>query len=376
MIVPTYNENDNLDELVKRVSLACASSSLEVEMVIVDDNSPDGTGAHAEELAKGSNLKVVHRSGKLGLSSAVLEGVKVATGDVIVIMDADLSHPPEKIPEMVEKISSGRAQVVIGSRYVEGGSVENWPFTRRFVSKSATLLARGLTKVKDPMSGFIALKKSVIEGVSLNPVGYKIGLEILVKGRYERVVEVPIHFANRKAGKSKLGGVEVLKYLDHAIMLYEHKKPWLSKYLKFSAIGGVGALINTGVLWVAKEGFSVYYLWAAVLGFCVASTTNYLMNRHWTFRSRQAISGQYVQFLLVSVCGLLLNLAILKGIVEGAMPALGIREDRASIYLVVANLIAIFVVSIFNFFANSLWTFRADTKHMRERLSRRRREPE
>lgn len=369
MIVPTYNEKDNLEELAKRVTDACSTHALPVEVIVVDDNSPDGTGDYAEELSKKFPLRVLHREGKLGLSSAVLEGIKLAKGDLIVVMDADLSHPPERIPDMVGKITSGEAEIVIGSRYIPGGSVENWPVTRRFVSKSATILARGLTKVKDPMSGFLAFRKSVVDGVSLNPVGYKIGLEILVKGKYTKVAEVPIHFANRKAGKSKLGGSEVFKYVDHVIMLYEHRKPWLAKYLKFSLIGGIGALINTGVLWVAKEGFSVYYLWAAVLGFCVASTSNYVMNRYWTFRSKERIPGQYVQFLLVSVCGLMINLAILKGIVEGAMPALGIHEDKASIYLVIANLIAIFVVSIFNFFANSLWTFSADTKHMRKRNS-------
>ena len=371
MIVPTYNERDNLDELVRRVIDACKGNGLDVEIVIVDDNSPDGTGARAEELAKDYPVRVVHRTGKLGLSSAVLEGVKTARDSVIVVMDADLSHPPEKIPEMVAKITSGEAQIVIGSRYIPGGGVENWPVRRRFVSKIATLLARGLTKVKDPMSGFLAFQRSVVDGAPLNPVGYKVGLEILVKGNYSKVAEVPIHFANRKAGKSKLGGTEVMKYVDHVIMLYEHRKPWLSRYLKFSVIGGIGALINTAVLWIAKEGFSVYYLWAAVLGFCVASTSNYILNRYWTFRSKSGIPGQYVQFLLVSICGLLINLAILKGIVEDAMPALGIHEDKASIYLVVANLIAIFVVSIFNFFANSLWTFEADTRHMRKRRSRR-----
>ncbi len=367
MIVPTYNERDNLEPLIQRIVTAAKTAALDVEIVIVDDNSPDGTGDRAMSLAKVYPVRLVRRPGKLGLSSAVLDGAAQAEGDIVVVMDADLSHPPEKIPEMVEKISKGEAEVVIGSRYVPGGSVENWPLRRRLVSKTATLLARGLTKVKDPMSGFIAFRKSVIDGVKLNPVGYKVGLEILVKGRYSKVVEVPIHFANRRAGKSKLGGTEVVKYVDHVIMLYEHRKPWLAKYLKFSFIGGIGAIINTGVLWVAKEGFSVYYLWAAVLGFCVASTSNYIMNRHWTFRSKGGIPGQYVQFLLVSVCGLLINLAILKGIVEGAMPALGIHEDKASLYLVVANLIAIFIVSIFNFFANSLWTFGADTRHMRKR---------
>ena len=360
--MPTYNETENLDELVRRVQQACSSAGLQVEIVIVDDDSPDGTGTRAEELAKTQNLKVVHRSGKLGLSSAVLEGFKVASGSVLVVMDADLSHPPEKIPEMVSKIDSGEADVVVGSRYIKGGSVENWPITRRIISKGATLLARWLTKVKDPMSGFFALKRSVIEGVVLDPVGYKIGLEILVKGKYSKAVEVLIHFADRKAGKSKLGGGEYLRYIDHVILLYEYRKPWLSKYIKFSAVGLVGAIINSAVLWTANEIFFVYYLWAAVLAFCVAATSNYYMNRRWTYRSKGSMPKQYSQFLAVSICGLVLNLIILKGIVDGAMPALDIGKDSASLYLVASNLVAIFVVSIFNFFANSFWTFRHETR--------------
>lgn len=361
-MVPTYNEKENLDELVRRVQQACSSAGLSAEIVIVDDNSPDGTGARAEEIAKTENLKVVHRSGKLGLSSAVLEGFKAASGSILVVMDADLSHPPEMIPEMVSKIESGEADVVVGSRYVKGGSVENWPFTRRIISKGATLLARWLTKVKDPMSGFFALKRSVVEGVPLDPVGYKIGLEILVKGKYTKAVEVPIHFADRKAGKSKLGGGEYLRYIDHVILLYEYRKPWLSKYIKFSAVGLVGAIINSIVLWTAIEVFFFYYLSAAVLAFCVAATSNYYMNRRWTYRSKGSLPRQYPQFFAVSICGLVLNLVILKGIVDNAMPLLDIGKDKASLYLVAANLVAIFVVSIFNFFVNSLWTFRHETR--------------
>ncbi len=331
-------------------------------MVIVDDGSPDGTGSLADELSKSFAMKVVHRKGKLGLSSAVLEGFAAATAPVLVVMDADLSHPPEKIPEMVEKITSGQADVVVGSRYIKGGSVEDWPVSRRIISKGATLMARWLTKVKDPMSGFFALKRSVIEGVTLNPVGYKIGLEILVKGRYDKAVEVPIRFYNRKSGQSKLKGSEYLKYLDHVILLYEYRKPWLAKYLKFSAIGALGALINTAVLWTANEVFFVFYLWAAVIAFCVASTSNYALNRKWTYRSNGKMSKQYTQFLLVSASGLMMNLVVLWAIVDNAMPLLGLEKDKASLYLVIANLIAIVLVGLFNFFANSLWTFRKDMK--------------
>ena len=238
--------------------------------------------------------------------------------------------------------------------------MENWPFYRKLVSKGATMLAKGLTKVKDPMSGFFALRRSVIGGIDLDPVGYKIGLEILVKGKYDRVVEVPITFADRKAGKSKLGGSVYLKYIDHCLRLYEHNRPWLARYIKFAFIGGIGTLINLAILWTSVEEFFVHYLWAAVLAFVIADTNNFIWNRWWTFRSKGKVHGQYSQFLLVSIDGLMLNLIILKSIVEDLMPALGIQEDRASLYLVFAQIIAIFLVSVFNFIANSLWTFHAD----------------
>lgn len=361
-MIPTYNEKPNLRELVSRVDAACRERNMQVEIVIVDDNSPDGTGALADELAGEFNVKVIHRAGKLGLSTAVLEGFDVATGDILVVMDADLSHPPEKVPELAEKIASGDTQMAIGSRYTEGGEVENWPLHRRLVSKGATLLAKGLTKVKDPMSGFFAVKRSVVEGVELDPVGYKIGLEILVKGGCEKVVEVPITFADRKAGKSKLGASVYLKYIDHCLRLYEHNRPWLARYIKFAFIGGIGALINLAVLWTSVEVFFVHYLWAAVLAFVVADTNNFIWNRWWTFRSKGKVHVQYSQFLLVSIDGLMLNLIILKTIVEDIMPALSIQEDRASMYLVLAQIVAIFIVSVFNFIANSLWTFHADVK--------------
>ena len=347
---------------MRRTNVACASAGIQVEMVIVDDNSPDGTGQLAEELGAKYKVKVIHRAGKLGLSTAVMEGFAAASGAILVVMDADMSHPPEKIPEMVSRIEHAGADMVIGSRYVKGGHVENWPAHRRIISKGATLLARGLTKVKDPMSGFMALRREVIEGVTLNPIGYKIGLEILVKGKISKIDEVPITFADRKAGKSKLGTSVTLKYIDHCIRLYEHKKPWLARYIKFAFIGGIGTLINLALLWVAVEIFFVHYLWAATLAFVVADTNNFIWNRWWTFRSKGKIRFQYPQFLLVSLDGLMLNLILLKTLVEDLMPALGIGEDRASLFLIVDQVIAIFLVSLFNFFANSLWTFSEDVK--------------
>ncbi len=361
MIVPTYNEKDNIGELVQRI----AKASPEAEVVIVDDNSPDGTSDNARELAKSFRVKVITRTGKLGLSSAVMEGFAAASGDILVVMDADLSHPPEKIPELVKKIESGEAELAFGSRHVEGGSIENWPFYRKLVSKGAALLARGLTKVKDPMSGFFALKRSVIDGVALDPVGYKIGLEILVKGKYSKVVEVPIRFANRKAGKSKLGGSEMLRYIDHVSMLYEHRRFWLGKYLKFAFIGGIGALINLAIFWVAHEIFFVEPFWAIVVAFLVADTNNYIWNRLWTFKSKGQIKLQYPQFLIVSLIGLLLNEILFAAFADHLLPALEITNDKASIIFVMVQGLCILIISVFNFLANSAWTFRHDIRRQR-----------
>ena len=363
--MPTYNEKDNIDELVQRILSACHIAGVDVEIVIVDDNSPDGTGRYAEELAKAHKMKVLHRAGKLGLSSAVIEGFAAASGDILVVMDADLSHPPEKIPEMVSKIESGEAEFVLGSRYVKGGSVENWPLHRRIISKGATLFARPVTRVKDPMSGFFALKRSVIQGAKLDPVGYKIGLEVMVKGNVTKVVEVPIHFANRKAGKSKLGGGEMLRYIDHVTRLYEHKRFWLAKYLKFALIGGIGTIINLAIFWALLEMGNVEYHVAAAIAFVVADTNNFIWNRWWTFRSKEKPATRYVQFLVISLIGLGLNQAFLTVLVDHVMPGIGVLRDRASFYKVVSQAIAIFIVSLYNFAANSLWTFRSDVKNQK-----------
>ena len=214
IILPTYNEAENLPELIERIETALKGHLFEI--IVVDDNSPDGTADVAVELnRKYGNIRVLRRRGKLGLASAILDGVNMANGNVIVVMDADLQHPPELLPRLVEKMEEGY-HVVIASRYVNGGGVEGWSFWRKLISKGAIFLAHLLLpetrKVKDVTSGYFVLKKDVLEGVRLNPVGYKLLLEVLVKGRYSKVVEVPYIFKPRKKGKSKLGFNEIFNY--------------------------------------------------------------------------------------------------------------------------------------------------------------------
>ncbi|MCL5038159.1 MAG: polyprenol monophosphomannose synthase [Chloroflexi bacterium] len=223
VIVPTYNELEGLPRLVSTIFDVTGGAGLDAEMVIVDDNSPDGTGDLADKLALEKPITVVHRAGKLGLSSAVMEGFEASKGDIIIVTDADLSHDVGIIPQMVEMIEKGEAQVVVGSRYIKGGGIKNWPLVRFIISRGAILLSRGVTGVTDSMSGFFAIHRSVIDGAELSAIGYKIGLEIFVKGKYDKVKEIPYVFVNRAEGRSKLSKGEFINYLKHLKELYSWK---------------------------------------------------------------------------------------------------------------------------------------------------------
>lgn len=220
IVIPTYNERENITTLLARIFGVLKDAGIDGEVVVVDDNSPDGTGALLEDLKREMpNLFVLHRAGKLGLSSAALEGFAVAKGEVLAVMDADLSHPPEKLPEMFRAIESGAADMVIGSRYIPGGKIIGWGWYRKMLSWGATQLSRPFTKIHDTMTGYFMVRRSCIaddmaKGV-FNPRGFKILLEILVKGKCKNVKEVPIVFVNRTAGKSKNGPREIFAYLKN-----------------------------------------------------------------------------------------------------------------------------------------------------------------
>ncbi len=213
IVVPTYNEAEGLRQFVVAAFAVLEAHGITAEMVIVDDNSPDGTGEIADTLAQRYNLRVLHRPGKLGLASAVVDGFRFASGNILGIMDADLSHAPEALPRMLKALQGSGADLAVGSRYIPGGGTEGWPLKRRITSLVACYLARPFTSVRDATSGFLLFRREVVEGVSLNPIGFKIGLEIIAKGRYNSCVEVPYTFRDRLAGKSKFGRREVASYL-------------------------------------------------------------------------------------------------------------------------------------------------------------------
>jgi dolichol-phosphate mannosyltransferase len=220
LVIPTYNEAENIPTIIDKIFDILRHNSLDGEVIIVDDDSPDRTWEIAEKLTTKYNIKVLRRVNKRGLSSAVIDGFSVAKGDIIGVMDADLSHPPEKIPELLQPIISNKSDIAIGSRYIDGAQIESWPLGRKISSRIASLAVRGLTRVRDPMSGFFFFRKGVIEGIELSPKGFKIGLQIIVKGKYSNTTEVPINFRDRKHGHSKLGFRVVLHDFFHISKLY------------------------------------------------------------------------------------------------------------------------------------------------------------
>lgn len=218
VVLPTYNERACLETLSPRIAVALRP--LRSEVIVVDDNSPDGTGAYVEGLASEGLWRLIRRPGLQGLASAVLLGFREARGEVVVVMDADGSHPPERIPRLVAPVLAGRAEFALATRFAPGGSDEGLRGLRRVVSSAATALARPLTPVSDPMSGFFAVRRSILERGPLAPIGYKIALEVLVKCRPEPIVEVPFVFERRLAGESKLGYRQIVAYVQHLKRLY------------------------------------------------------------------------------------------------------------------------------------------------------------
>ena len=223
IIIPTYKERNNLTPLVTRLYNAVPKTT---QVLIIDDNSNDGSIDVINSLSKTyPNLKLITRTSDRGLSSAVLHGFDIANGDVLVCMDADLQHPPEQVPSLIHSLEN--CQFAIGTRYASSQSIDkNWPLYRRVISTFARLLARPLTPLSDPMTGFFAVKKQVYNNCkTYNKTGFKICLEIYVKAGVVSHAEVPIVFGVRTEGESKLSGKVVIGYVLHLLDLYLYSMP-------------------------------------------------------------------------------------------------------------------------------------------------------
>lgn len=351
IIVPTYNERDNVALLIERVHTAL--SRFNYQLLFIDDDSKDGTADLARSFSKEFPVDVVVRKDKRGLASAVVDGLSYAKGEIIGVIDADLQHPPEVLPELIGKINDG-ADVVIASRYVKGGGCEGWGLTRRIISKIAVsiahLLLPSVRQVKDPMTGFFMFRREVVDNAHLNPTGFKILLEILVEGKYQTIAEVPFMFKTRGMGESKLTSRQQIDYLRHVYSLMKRSGELL-RFIKFIAVGFSGIVVNEGLLWLLVTFNGMPPSLASPIAIEASIISNFLLNNFFTFSDRRSKTlwgtiNNLLRFNLVTIVGLGLNWGILW-----------IFSDILGVHYLIANLFGIAAAALTNYFLSNHWAW-------------------
>ncbi len=352
IVVPTFHERENIAPLVQRIALAL--QNVDYEVLFVDDNSGDGTEELVEDLSKRFPVRVLVRRDKKGLASAVVDGFAAVDARAIGVMDADLQHPPEILPALLQALEGG-ADMAIGSRYVHGGGCEGWGLTRRIMSKGAGLLAHMFLPttrgIADPMSGYFMFRPGILAGVHLRPTGYKILLEMLVAGHPRNVAEVPFVFVTRQRGESKLRLSQQLDYLKHIVSLMQRTGE-VTRFLKYCLVGASGVLVNMALLWLFTELVGLYYLVSSAIAVEISIVTNFTLNDFITFRDRRA--GGRAQFLTrlakfnaVSLAGLVVNVGILW-----------LLTSIFGVYYLISNLFGIAAATLWNYLVNLWWTWK------------------
>jgi dolichol-phosphate mannosyltransferase len=344
IIIPTYNEVDNIKVLIPKIHEQLTGEGFHIEIIIVDDESPDGTAEAAGYISVKYPVHVhVRNNKKRGLSISVIEGFELAEGDIIVIMDADLSHPVEKIPEMVRPIMRDECDATVGSRNIPGGGYSTLPLSRKIISRIAGFMAMGVTDLSDPTSGFMAIRKSVLDDVEIDPLGWKIVLEIAAKAR-PRIKEIPILFSERKKGKSKLGLKAQRDYINHLWRLYSFKYSKAVKFIKFCLVVLSGIVIDTAVLICLVEFVFFDPRIAAVFAFIAAVIWNYIFNRVWTFdhTAGTKIANIYNTYVIVCIIGLGIRIGVMHILIRYA-------NMGESPWYILASLLGIAMAAIVNF---------------------------
>jgi len=317
VVVPTFNERDNVTTLYKR--LEATFDAIPWEVVFVDDNSPDGTWEVVRDLARRDpRVRCIRRIGRRGLSGACIEGILASSAPYAAVIDADLQHDETQLPKMLALAQSGQAELVIGSRYIEGGSADSFNKQRAGASVLATEVAKRVlgVKVADPMSGFFMIRRDRFEQLApqLSTQGFKILLDIIATARGElRTTEVPFTFGSRLHGESKLDSMVALDFLGLVLAKLTHDVISL-RFILFGMVGSIGLIVHLTTLFVAHEIFTMPFAEAQALGAFVAMTSNFILNNFLTYRDQRlkgfAILRGLLLFYVVCSVGLFANVGV------------------------------------------------------------------
>ncbi|MFK0733529.1 MAG: glycosyltransferase [Gloeotrichia echinulata HAB0833] len=372
LIIPTYKESANIDKIVRILTQVLDEYIPgDYELIVVDDDSPDRTWEVAQWLIpEYPQLKVMRRQQERGLSSAVIRGWQAARGEVLGVIDGDLQHPPHVLLQLLGAIKDG-ADLSVASRHVAGGGVSSWSFVRRFLSRGAQLLGlvilpRVLGRVSDPMSGYFMVRRSAIAGAKLNPVGYKILLEVIGRGNVGDIAEVGYVFSERKEGESKVTWKQYFEYIYHLVRLrlstgrvgrLSRKMSFpVGRFIRFGLVGLSGVFVDMAVLYLLSDPttLALPLTRSKIIAGEIAIVNNFLWNDAWTFADVAMQQQQWTQrlkrflkFNMICLAGLILNLLVLNLVFNFIIP------NRY-----IANLIAIAIATIWNFWLNHKLSWR------------------
>lgn len=317
VIVPTFNERDNVTVLYRRLEATLANVAWEV--VFVDDNSPDGTWDVVRALAlKDSRVRCIRRIGRRGLSGACIEGILASSAPYAAVIDADLQHDETQLPKMLLLLASDKADLVVGSRYIEGYKSEGFNKQRAGASALATEFARKMLRVEiaDPMSGFFMVRRDRFEQLApkLSVHGFKILLDLVASANGNlRAVEIPYTFGARQHGESKLDSMVALDFLGLVLAKLTNDAVSL-RFLLFAMVGGIGLVVHLATLFIALELFKAPFAEAQAAGAIVAMTSNFVLNNFLTYRDQRlkgfAILRGLIMFYIVCSVGLLANVGV------------------------------------------------------------------
>jgi dolichol-phosphate mannosyltransferase len=317
VIVPTFNERDNVTTLFRRLETALAGVAWEV--IFVDDNSPDGTWDVVRGLARQDcRVRCIRRIGRRGLSGACIEGMLASSAACVAVIDADLQHDETQLPKMLAVLQSGEADLVVGSRYIAGGSADSFNKQRAGASALATEVAKRVlgVKIADPMSGFFMIRRDRFEQLTpqLSTQGFKILLDIVATARGElRVKEIPYTFGSRLHGESKLDSMVALDFLGLVLAKLTHDAVSL-RFLLFAMVGSIGLFVHFAALYIALEAFDLPFAEAQACGALSAMTSNFILNNFLTYRDQRLRGGAILRglllFYLVCSVGLLANVGV------------------------------------------------------------------
>jgi dolichol-phosphate mannosyltransferase len=365
IVIPTFNERENVSVIANRIDAALqAASTSSYEIWFVDD-STDDTPVVLEELSKrNSHVRYVHRDTDKGLGKAVVEGFQRANGKYFIVMDADLQHPPEILPTVIQRLREG-IEIVIPSRFVSGGSDGGLSPIRKFVSWTARTIGRvsirRLRDISDCTGGFFGVCRNVVVDAELDPIGWKILMEVLVKGDYSTVHEIPYQFVSRNAGESKMSMREQLNYLRHIAKLVR-SSPEDGRFYMFCFVGALGVIVNLFVLAVMLHVFHIHPLASSVIASLVAMAHNFLWNDTVTWKGhkhpiwwRRAL--QFPLFAVVSLVGIAVTALF-------AQAAIWLHLNE-----MLGQLIGIVFATGWGFLANNRWTWSSQEKRKKTKVT-------